>query len=76
MHRSRGGYPDFDEAAGVALKAKLLSGELNADGTGCLCKLVARMLDIRRAERDAARLARCDSECCGPCECGECSDCE
>ena len=69
-------YPDFDEAAGAALKSKLLSGALNADGTGRVCRVVTRRLDIRRAEREAARLALCDSECCGPCECGECSDCE
>jgi hypothetical protein len=76
LHECRDDYPDFDEAARVALRAKLLSGELNADGTGCLCKVVGRRLDIRRAEREAARLARCDAECCGPCDCGECSDCE
>jgi acetyl-CoA carboxylase biotin carboxyl carrier protein len=69
-------YPDFDDAAGAALKAKLLSGAVNADGTGRMCKVVTRRLDICRAELEAARLARCDSECCGPCECGECSDCE
>ena len=55
---------------GNALKAKLLSGELNADGAGCLCKEACRELGIRRAEREAARLVRCDSECCGLCECG------
>jgi hypothetical protein len=69
-------YPDFDDAAGAALKAKLLSGAVNADGTGRMCRVVTRRLDICRAELEAARLARCDSECCGPCECGECSDCE
>jgi hypothetical protein len=69
-------YPDFDEAASAVLKARLVSGELNAGGTGCLCKVVARRLDIHRAEREPARLARCDSECCRLCECGECSDCE
>ena len=76
MHGCRMDYPDFDEAARVGMKAKLLSGELNADGAGFLCKVVGRRLDIRRAEREAARLVRCDAGCCGPCDCGECSDCE
>ena len=71
MHGCRGEFPDFDAAAAVALKAKLLRGEVTAV---CLCKLIVRRLDIRRAEREAARLVQC--ACCGPCECGECSDCE
>jgi hypothetical protein len=65
MRGRRVDYPDFDEAASAALKARLVSGELNAGGTGCLCKVVARRLNIHRAEREAARLARCDSRCCG-----------
>ena len=71
MHGCRGEFPDFDAAAAVALKAKLLRGEVTAV---CLCKVLVRRLDIRRAEREAARLVQC--ACCGPCECGECSDCE
>ncbi len=73
----RAARPEFiDEAARDALKAKLLSGELNADGAGCLCKEACRELGIRRAEREAARLVHCDSECCRLCECGLCSDSE
>lgn len=68
-------YPEFDGPASAALKGRLVSGALNAAGTGCLCKKIGRMLDITRAEREAARLARCDEACCG-CDCGECSDCE
>ena len=73
MHGCRP-FPDFDVAAADVLKAKFLSGELNADGTGRMCKVIGRRLNIRKAEREAARLAQCD--CCGPCDCGECSDCE
>jgi hypothetical protein len=84
MHECRGDYPDFDEAAIVVLKGKLVdeggSGGggrvLNVDGTGCLCKVVVRRLGIRKAEREAAGLVQCDSDCCGSCDCGECSDCE
>ncbi len=80
MHECRGDYPDFDEAAIVVLKGKLVdegAGRvLNVDGTGCLCKVVVRRLCIRKAEREAAGLVQCDSDCCGPCDCGECSDCE
>jgi hypothetical protein len=69
-------YPDFDldVAAGDALKAKLLSGELNAGGTGRLCTVIVRMLNILKAEREAMQLAQCD--CCARCDCGECSDCD
>ena len=76
MHECRGYYPDFDDAAGVLLKNKTLAGELNKGGTGRLCKLLVRRLGIRKAEREATGMVQCDSECCGPCECGECSDCE
>jgi hypothetical protein len=76
MHECRGEYPDFGDAAGVLLKNRLLAGELNKSGTGRLCKLLVRRLGIRKAEREAIGLVQCDSECCGPCECGECSDCE
>ncbi len=76
MHECKGHYPDFDDAAGLLLKDKLLAGELNKGGTGCLCKILVRRLRIRKTEREATAMVQCDSECCGPCECGECSDCE
>jgi hypothetical protein len=77
MHECQGGdYPHFDEAASVVLKGKLLAGELNGGGTGCLCKVLVRRLGIRKPEREATGMVQCDSECCGPCPCGECSDCE
>ena len=83
IHECQGGdYPYFDHAATVVLKGKLVDvtvgggGELNAGGTGCLCKVAVRRLGIRKAEREAVGLVQCSSECCGPCECGECSDCE
>jgi hypothetical protein len=69
-----GDYPYFDDAAKILLKDKLLAGELNKGGTGCLCKVIVRRLGIRKAEREA--MAQCDSECCWLCDCGECSDCE
>lgn len=72
MHECVGGFfPEFDAASAVVMKAKILSGEVTA---GCLCKVLVRRLDIRRAERESIGLVQC--ECCGPCACGECSDCE
>ena len=76
MHECQGDYPHFDDAASDVLKGKLLAGELNGGGTGRLCKVLVRRLGIRKPEREAAGMVQCDSECCGPCECGECSDCE
>jgi hypothetical protein len=76
IQECRGDYPYFDDAAGVLLKNRLLAGELNKDGTGCLCQVIVRRLGIRKAEREAAAMVQCNSECCWPCDCGECSDCE
>ena len=76
MHECQGDYPHFDDAASDVLKGKLLAGELNGGGTGCLCKVLVRRLGIRKPEREATGMVQCDSGCCGPCECGECSDCE
>ena len=74
IQECRGDYPYFDDEAGILLKDRLLVGELNKGGTGCLCKIIVRRLGIRKAEREA--MVQCDSECCWPCDCGECSDCE
>lgn len=71
-----GGFPDFDEAERVALHGRLVGGELNAGGTGCLCKVIVRALQVRKPERESTGLAMCDSDCCGPCDCGYCSECE
>jgi hypothetical protein len=76
MHECRGEYPHFDGAASAVLKGKLLAGELNGGGTGCLCKVLVRRLGIRKPERAATGMVQCDSECCGSCVCGDCSDCE
>ncbi len=76
MHECRDQYPDLDEAASEVMKGKLLRGEVNADGRGCLCAVIMRRLNVRRAERALLGLVQCDRECCGPCDCGECSDCE
>ena len=76
MHECQGDYPHFDDAASDVLKGRLLAGELNGGGTGRLCKVLVRRLGIRKTEREATGMVQCDSGCCGPCECGECSDCE
>jgi hypothetical protein len=67
-----GRFPDFDEAARVFLHWRLVGGELNGGGRGCLCKVIARRLQVRKPERESAGLAMCDSDC----DCGGCSDCE
>jgi hypothetical protein len=74
IQECRGDYPYFDDAAKILLKDKLLAGELNKGRTGCLCKVIVRRLGIRKAEREA--MVQCDSECCWPCDCRDCSDCE
>jgi hypothetical protein len=68
-----------DFVLGGATALRLLVGEKETwkrRGTGRLCKLLVRRLGIRKAEREATGMVQCDAECCGPCECGECSDCE
>ena len=76
MNDCTGEFPDFDEAARLALHGRIVGGELNAGGKGCLCKVIVRTLQVRKPERESAGLAMCDSDCCLPCDCGGCSDCE
>jgi hypothetical protein len=68
-------YPDFvDEAAGGVVRQMLEAGELNASGTGCLCKFLARRLAIDLVGVLGKSLTLCT--CCLPCDCGTCGECD